>query len=102
MAYAPSARSFERRVLGPVSAASSPPPVGAPATHAPAAAHATASAVSVIPTGVWQAARTLGPYTLVGCTVGPGFEFVDFQFVSALPSHQDHFRGELAPYANLL
>ena len=27
----------------------------------------------------WQAARTLGDYTLVGCTVGPGFEFDDFE-----------------------
>jgi uncharacterized protein len=58
--------------------------------------------VSVIPTGVWQAARSLGEYSLVGCTVGPGFEFADFQFVSALPSHADHFRGALAPFASLL
>ena len=27
----------------------------------------------------WQAARTLGAYTLVGCSVGPGFEFDDFE-----------------------
>jgi uncharacterized protein len=27
----------------------------------------------------WQAARPLGAYTLVGCTVGPGFEFDDFE-----------------------
>ena len=60
------------------------------------------TSVSVIPTGVWQAARSLGEYSLVGCTVGPGFEFADFQFVSALPSHADHFRGDLAPFANLL
>jgi predicted cupin superfamily sugar epimerase len=26
----------------------------------------------------WQAARTLGDYALVGCTVGPGFDFEDF------------------------
>lgn len=29
----------------------------------------------------WQAARSLGPYTLVGCTVGPGFEFSDFELL---------------------
>jgi predicted cupin superfamily sugar epimerase len=63
---------------------------------------AGATSVSVIPTGVWQAARSLGEYSLVGCTVGPGFEFADFQFVSALPSHADHFSGDLAPFANLL
>jgi predicted cupin superfamily sugar epimerase len=34
--------------------------------------------VHVIPAGHWQAARSTGSYTLVGCTVGPGFEFDDF------------------------
>ncbi len=29
----------------------------------------------------WQAARSLGPYALAGCTVGPGFEFTDFSFL---------------------
>jgi predicted cupin superfamily sugar epimerase len=27
----------------------------------------------------WQAARSLGEYTLVGCTVAPGFEFAHFE-----------------------
>jgi predicted cupin superfamily sugar epimerase len=35
--------------------------------------------VHVIPANVWQAARPLGAYALVGCTVGPGFEFEDFE-----------------------
>lgn len=35
--------------------------------------------VHVIRAGKWQAARPLGAYTLVGCTVGPGFEFDDFE-----------------------
>jgi len=34
--------------------------------------------VAVVPAGWWQAARTTGAYTLVGCTVGPGFEYADF------------------------
>jgi predicted cupin superfamily sugar epimerase len=29
----------------------------------------------------WQAARALGDYALVGCTVGPGFEFADFRML---------------------
>jgi hypothetical protein len=33
----------------------------------------------VVPPGVWQAARSLGDYTLVGCTVAPGFEFAKFE-----------------------
>ncbi len=34
--------------------------------------------VHIVPAGHWQAARTLGAFTLVGCSVGPGFEFSDF------------------------
>jgi len=33
----------------------------------------------VVPPGAWQAARSLGDYTLVGCTVAPGFEFSKFE-----------------------
>jgi uncharacterized protein len=33
----------------------------------------------VVPTHVWQAAETLGDWTLVGCTVAPGFEFAGFE-----------------------
>ncbi|MEM7067515.1 MAG: cupin domain-containing protein [Pseudomonadota bacterium] len=33
----------------------------------------------VIPTGCWQQARSLGKWTLVGCTVSPGFEFSGFE-----------------------
>jgi len=36
------------------------------------------SPVAAIPAGHWQAARSRGDYTLVGCTVGPGFDFADF------------------------
>lgn len=34
---------------------------------------------AVVPPGAWQAARSLGDYTLVGCTVAPGFEFSAFE-----------------------
>ena len=30
---------------------------------------------AVVPRDVWQAARSLGAWTLVGCTVAPGFQF---------------------------
>jgi predicted cupin superfamily sugar epimerase len=33
----------------------------------------------VVPPREWQAARSLGDYTLVGCTVAPGFEFEHFE-----------------------
>jgi uncharacterized protein len=33
----------------------------------------------VVPANEWQQARSLGEYTLVGCTVAPGFEFEHFE-----------------------
>jgi predicted cupin superfamily sugar epimerase len=33
----------------------------------------------VVPRHVWQAARSLGSWTLVGCTVAPAFEFSGFE-----------------------
>lgn len=33
----------------------------------------------------WQAARCMGSYSLVGCTVAPGFDFKDFSFLSQYP-----------------
>jgi uncharacterized protein len=34
---------------------------------------------AVVPAGVWQSARPLGGWVLVGCTVAPGFEFAGFE-----------------------
>jgi predicted cupin superfamily sugar epimerase len=33
----------------------------------------------VVPPHEWQSAQSLGEYTLVGCTVAPGFEFAHFE-----------------------
>lgn len=33
----------------------------------------------VVPRGHWQSARSLGAWTLVGCTVAPGFVFSGFE-----------------------
>lgn len=33
----------------------------------------------IVPEGVWQSAESLGAWTLVGCTVGPAFEFKGFE-----------------------
>jgi len=40
----------------------------------------------VVPAGVWQAVRPTGAYALVGCTVGPGFDFADFSMLSDDPA----------------
>jgi len=34
---------------------------------------------AVVPRQAWQAAESLGDWTLVGCTVAPGFEFAGFE-----------------------
>lgn len=58
-----------------------------------------AAAVHVVPAGHWQAARPAGDYALVGCTVGPGFDFADFAMLSDLPEERkllEQRRPELA------
>jgi predicted cupin superfamily sugar epimerase len=34
---------------------------------------------AVVAAGAWQAAASLGDWTLVGCTVAPGFDFAGFE-----------------------
>ena len=34
---------------------------------------------AVVPEGWWQSAESIGGWTLVGCTVAPGFEFSGFE-----------------------
>ena len=41
--------------------------------------------VYTIGAGIWQAARPLGDYAFVGCTVGPGFDFADFRLLADDP-----------------
>ena len=33
----------------------------------------------IVPAGHWQAAESMGDWTLVGCTVAPGFEFSGYE-----------------------
>ena len=33
----------------------------------------------MVPAGAWQAAESLGDWTLVSCTVSPGFRFEGFE-----------------------
>ena len=34
---------------------------------------------AIVPVDAWQSARTTGDWTLVGCTVSPGFRFEGFE-----------------------
>ncbi len=36
----------------------------------------------VVPRDVWQSAKSLGDWTLVGCTVAPGFQFSGFEMAA--------------------
>lgn len=42
----------------------------------------------VVPCGVWQAAEPIGATALVGCSVGPGFEFEDFAMLKNCPEKE--------------
>jgi predicted cupin superfamily sugar epimerase len=57
----PDGAEMERVVLGPLSEMQQP--------------------VHCVPAGYWQAARSRGGYTLVGCTVAPAFQFADFSML---------------------
>jgi predicted cupin superfamily sugar epimerase len=45
---------------------------------------------ALVPKGWWQAAETLGDWTLVGCTVAPGFEYAGFELAPTdwAPGHR--------------
>ncbi len=47
--------------------------------------------VLVVQAGTWQAADPLGEYSLVGCTVAPGFDFKDFSFLADTPDSVSEF-----------
>jgi len=38
---------------------------------------------AVVPAHAWQSARSLGDWTLVGCTVAPAFQYEGFELASA-------------------
>ena len=61
-----------------------------------------AEPVRVIPAGHWQAARTTGAYTLVACTVGPGFDFADFAMLADDPPQAELVRRHFPDAAPLV
>lgn len=83
LVYEPGTRRLKRHTLGAPSSEDRAP-------------------VGVVPAGAWQAARSLGDWSLVGCSVGPGFDFADFRFIKALPDHAAHFTGEMGQHADLI
>ena len=37
---------------------------------------------AIVPAHAWQSARSLGEWSLVGCTVAPGFDFAGFELAA--------------------
>ena len=62
----PDGADLERIVLGPLSDRQRP--------------------VHCVPANFWQAARSPGAFTLVGCTVAPAFQFADFALLKDSPA----------------
>jgi uncharacterized protein len=58
--------------------------------------------VWTVPAEWWQAARSTGAYTLVGCTVGPGFDFGDFALAADQPAAAAALRAASPALAELL
>ena len=73
-----------------------------PTTHLLGAAGGGGTPTVVVPGGAWQAARPLGSYALVACTVGPGFDFVDFEFMADDAAAASRLRREAPGMAGLL
>lgn len=60
------------------------------------------SPCAVVPAGRWQAARKRGAYTLVGCDVGPGFEYEDFELLSEVPGEEVEVRERFPELGELV
>ncbi len=58
--------------------------------------------ICVIPGGCWQAARPLGDYSLLGCSVAPGFDFEDFETLSEGSAVLAHIVSLRAAFAELV
>jgi len=56
----------------------------------------------VVEAGFWQAARPLGAYALVGCSVGPGFDFEDFDLLNDFEIEAERVRQRHPAVARFL
>ena len=79
-----------------------PPEGNAPNRHRLGPLERDSRRTIAVPAGWWQAARCTGEYTLVGCTVGPGFEFQDFTVASDEAEVATTFRSRGGVFADLL
>ncbi|KAF1721072.1 cupin domain-containing protein [Pseudoxanthomonas wuyuanensis] len=47
----------------------------------------------VVPAGIWQSARSLGEYSLMDCSVSPGFVWMGFQLLEERSEVADQIRA---------
>ncbi len=60
------------------------------------------SFVKVIKGGIYQAAETTGDFSLVGCSVSPGFDFKDFSFLKDDVNMSEFFLQTFVEYKKYL
>jgi predicted cupin superfamily sugar epimerase len=58
--------------------------------------------IHTVVAGRWQAARPLGSYVLVGCTVAPGFDFEDFRLLGDDPEYAAAIRAKWPAVASFV
>ena len=63
---------------------------------------ASETPVCTVAADCWQAARALADYALVGCTVGPGFDFADFTLLADDPASAERLRSQWQELASLI
>ncbi len=56
----------------------------------------------LVPGGAWQAAESTGAYSLLGCSVAPGFDFSDFRLLKDLPELAARVYAEYPELARFL
>jgi len=56
----------------------------------------------VVKGGIFQAAESTGEYSLVGCSVAPGFDFKDFSFLNEEPKMLDSLKTDFPEYLGMV
>lgn len=58
--------------------------------------------LSTVSAGWWQAAKPTGAYSLVTCTVGPPFDFENFELMRDVPAAAAIVHSDFQQYSHLL
>ncbi|MBE9535491.1 MAG: cupin domain-containing protein [Proteobacteria bacterium] len=61
-----------------------------------------ATYAGIVEGGLFQAAETTGDYSLMGCSVAPGFDFADFSFLADVPELVQRLEQKAPAYRRFL